>query len=223
MESQTPINAEIATAVTSPAIIPEFYPEVPPIELNPDFIPPKSGKRFFPVATVENGRHKVSMKSVREMKFLSVMTKTGNIREACAEIGISVRAGKKWMTRPAIQQYVQNQYVEKALSAGLTIEKVMAKLAAAIDGVQPLDKETLEALKEPTWEQVLALLRDEKLRGFVIVARILKPDSQNIHINASSKTVNIHGGTGDSPYSAMSKAELMRRMREVAVESGEMA
>ncbi len=48
-------------------------------------------------------------------------------------------------------------------------------------GIPPIPEEVEEAMKEPSWEQVMGLLRDEKLRGFVVDVETdstIEPDQQ---------------------------------------------
>ncbi len=65
------------------------------------------------------------------------------------------------------QQYQQTQQTQQQLEQthpGMMV----AGLPPQPPGIPQPPPEAVEALKEPSWEQVMQLLRDEKLRGFVV-------------------------------------------------------
>ncbi len=77
----------------------------------------------------------------------------------------------KQMAQQAVQVWEQYQQAMQAypqMAAQAQQQGMQPPMQPQPPGIPQPPPETLEALKEPTWEQVLALLRDEKLRGFVI-------------------------------------------------------
>jgi len=73
-------------------------------------------------------------------------------------------AMQAWQQFGQMQQQAQ-QIMQRAQAQGLDPSSVAMPQQPGFP--QP-PEEAVEALKEPAWEEVIALLRDEKLRGFVI-------------------------------------------------------
>lgn len=74
---------------------------------------------------------------------------------------------QKQMAQQAVQMWqqygqAQQEAAQMAQQTGLPPQQLPPP------GIPQPPEETLEALKEPSWEQVIGLLRDEKLRGFII-------------------------------------------------------
>lgn len=97
---------------------------------------------------------------------------------------IQAMSGVKLLTqqqKAVIGQYMQlkQQYEQQAQQMQQAGQQPPPP--PAILQVQPPTQQMLEAMKEPTWEEVMGLLRNERLRGFVVDVETdstIEPDQQ---------------------------------------------
>lgn len=180
--------------------MPEFQP-VSPAEVVPAAIvsgipanvdPPGNpgvlvrGHVFRPVVIGKGQLHRLS---TREARFLDKFLETGNLDIACQEIGIANGTGINYLKRPHIKRYIEDMTRQQALAAGLTMEKLMAKLSAGLDGEINLSKDQIEIVK--------------------VAARILRPSTPGLQINLQQNNIG-----SSSPYSLMTPDQLTTAMRE---------
>lgn len=89
--------------------------------------------------------------------------------------GVKLLTQQQKQTIQQYQQYMQQwqQQAQQAQAAGLP--------PLAQPAIPQPTPEMMEAMKEPTWEEVMGLLRNEKLRGFVVDVETdstIEPDQQ---------------------------------------------
>lgn len=91
------------------------------------------------------------------------------------------------------QKLAQFDAQQKAIAQQATAQGLPAPPPAQ-SGIPPVPEEIEEMMKEPTWEEVMALLRDEKLRGFVVDVETdstIEPDQQAQQQAASEFTAAV--------------------------------
>ncbi len=81
---------------------------------------------------------------------------------------IQKMSGVPLLTNEEKQQLQQAMQVWQQYGQMAQQAQQMGQPAPPPPGLPQPDEDMVEMLKEPTWEEVMALLRDEKLRGFII-------------------------------------------------------
>lgn len=151
------------------------------------------GHVFSPVILGKGDGQTLHRLSQREQRFVSKFLDTNNIELASLEIGIDAEAGKKYIRRPAIKEYLRDMLEQRALAQGLTLDKLMATLHKAVDGIIDLTPSQRDAIKT--------------------AAKILKPSIMSLQVNNTQ--INNNGASaGNSPYAKMSGAELENEWRQ---------
>ena len=158
------------------------------------------GRSFIPVvfqAPALGSPVHVHRLSTREAKFIRRLLDTGSLALAAEEVGVTKRAALAFSRKRNIQAYLHDMLAQKALAAGLTIEKLLAKLNLAIDGSVILSDPQLDAIKT--------------------AARILRPsDGGSPQVSIGSVSVNTQNNFqagGPSPYAALTREELLLELR----------
>lgn len=151
------------------------------------------GHVFTPVIFGKGQLHKLSR---REDLFVKKLLSTGgNIAMAAQEIGISLEAAKRYVKRAPIKKYLGDMLERAARANGLTIQKLMAKIDALIEGELELTKEQLEGVK--------------------IAAKILRPAGTQVNVQVNQQN-NVFG---NSPYAGMNAEQLVAanhaRLKEI--------
>ena len=141
-------------------------------------------KTFSPVIVGD----RVAQMSEREAKFLKALIKTGSVPMAAEEIGISLRSGFRYASRPAVKAYIEKMRLRAAKAADLTLDKITEKINDAVDGVE---------------------MKPSQLQGIALAAKFLAPQSgPRVVVNQQNNFA-----AGPTPYSSMGKDEMLAQMR----------
>lgn len=160
----------------------------------------KKEHTFSQVVVLENRSYKRVALSDREKKFVQMVIKKGEITAACAEVGISKSTGLRYMKRPMVREYIQQQKERAAKAADLTFDKVAASLSQAMDGVGEIDQMQLQAT--------------------IAASRFLNPSGGAPgSVNITNNTQNNYGG-GVSPFADMTQAEMEAELKRGLLEMG---
>ncbi|CAB4164942.1 hypothetical protein UFOVP833_4 [uncultured Caudovirales phage] len=94
---------------------------------------------------------------------------------------IQAMSGVKLLTQEQKQQVMQLQQLAQQRAMQNQQEQAQGLPLTPFPPLPPIPPMIMEAMKEPTWDEVMKLLRDEKLRGFVVDVETdstIEPDQQ---------------------------------------------
>ncbi len=94
---------------------------------------------------------------------------------------IQAMSGVKLLTQAQKQQIMQVQQLAQQRAQQNQQEQAQGLPPTQFPPLPPIPPMILDAMKEPTWEEVMQLLRNEKLRGFVVDVETdstIEPDQQ---------------------------------------------
>lgn len=148
----------------------------------------------------QNGQQVDVFVSDREFKMLARYFETLNARTVAAEFSIGPRTVRNMLQSERLNAYVAWRIRQISSAAGLTMDKILAKLNGAIDGTEILSEDQISAIGH--------------------AARLLKPSVANMTFNQQNNFSERGAAPAAvSPYAKLGRDELLNEMREVVAEA----
>lgn len=134
--------------------------------------------------------------SGREKKLIAVILKTGNVKKAAEEIGVSPQTVYNYLKRPFVKAYLEQQRMRMASAADLTMDKVARVIGQAVDGVE---------------------ISAQQLAAAGMAAKILRPagGSGNITVNQQ------YNYNGASPFADLEQSAMLDEIKKNLLEMRE--
>lgn len=107
----------------------------------------KRDRVYTDVTVLKDRKFVTGRFSDRERKAIAVLLKTGNVKKAAEEIGVTPQTIYNYARRPFVRAYLEQMRSRAAGAADLTVEKLVHKMNAAVEGIEELSPSQIAAAK----------------------------------------------------------------------------
>lgn len=158
----------------------------------------KRDRVFTNVSVLKDRKYYYGRMSDRERKAISILLKTGSVAKAAEEIGVTPQTIYNYTKRPFVRAYLEQMRERLAGAADLTQDKVARVVNAAVDGVESVTPQQLQAA--------------------AIAAKLLNPTARN----GSPITINQQNNfsVGASPFQGLDQGGMLDEIKRNLLEMG---